>query len=230
MFVSLKLIPAMAQQYKSFNAELPLMTKIVMGFSDAVRHQPLVWVGSALVVFFVISKRKQIMESKAMGHIMLHAPILGPLYRKMLIARMFRVLSMLLNNGTRIGRAFEITAIATGHPEMRDALLDTGKRVIGGDDLHVAFSYNQHIFGKEATKTLAFLRLASHTGDAAPILSRMANAAEDEVEAQAEVVNKLMEPLMLAILSVVVGGILFAVYFPMFNLGTVVFKQNGLNK
>jgi type IV pilus assembly protein PilC len=230
MFVSVKLIPAMADQYKSFGAQLPLMTRVIMGFSNLIRTQPWFWAACALVIFFIYSKRRQIMDSQWMGYLKLHTPIMGPLYRKVLIARMFRVLSMLLNNGTRIGRAFEITAVATGHPEMRDAILDTGKRIIAGDDLHVAFSYNQKIFGAEATKTLAFLRLASHTGDAAPILTRMADSSENEVEAQAEVVNKLMEPVMLGFLAVVVGGILMAVYFPMFNLGTVVFKQNGLSK
>jgi type II secretory pathway component PulF len=230
MFVSVKLIPAMAQQYKSFNADLPLITKIVMGFSDLVRGSPLFWLISIGVVVYIVSKRRQIMNSKAMGKFMLNAPVIGPLYRKMLIAKIFRVLSMLLTNGTRIGRAFEITALASGHPEMRAALLDTGQRVISGDDIHVAFSYNQHIFGKDSAKILAFLRLAAHTGSAGPILTRVANAAEDEVEAQAEIVNKLMEPLMLGVLAVVVGGIIFAVYYPMFNLGSVVMKQSGLSK
>jgi type IV pilus assembly protein PilC len=225
-----KLIPAMAQQYKSFNADLPLITKIVMGFSDLVRGSPLFWLISVGVVAYILSKRRQIMNSKAMGKFMLNAPVIGPLYRKMLIAKIFRVLSMLLTNGTRIGRAFEITALASGHPEMRAALLDTGQRVIAGDDIHVAFAYNQHIFGKDSSKILAFLRLAAHTGSAGPILTRVANAAEDEVEAQAEIVNKLMEPLMLGVLAVVVGGIIFAVYYPMFNLGSVVMKQSGLSK
>jgi len=230
MFVSIKLIPALAAQYKSLNAELPLMTRIVMKFSDFIRTQPLFWVAFLCAIVYIYSKRTQIMNSNLMSRFMLNAPVLGRLYRKMLIARMFRVLSLLLTGGTRIGRAFEITAIATGHPELRDALLDTGQRVIAGDDLHVAFSYNQKIFGKDAPKILAFLRLAAHTGAAGPILTRVAAASEAEVEAQAEVVNKLIEPLMLAMLSVVVGGIIFAVYFPMFNLGTVVFKQSGLSK
>jgi type IV pilus assembly protein PilC len=226
MFVSLKLLPEMAKQYASFGAKLPLATQICLDFSTLVRTQPIFWAVSIGLFIYVYVKRREIMGSVIVADIMLKAPIIGPLYRKMLVARMFRVLAMLLNNGTRIGRAFEITALATGHHQMRDALLNTGQRVIAGDNLYVAFSYNQHIFGKEAPKILAFLRLASHTGDAASILTRVANAAEDEVEAQAEVVNKLMEPVMMAILSVVVGGILFAVYFPMFNLGQVVLKGN----
>jgi type II secretory pathway component PulF len=226
MFVSIKLMPAMAKQYASFHAELPMMTKIVIAFSDMVRHQPIFWIVTLALLIYAYAKRRQIMSSDFMCNAMLNFPVMGPLYRKMLIARMFRVLSMLLQGGTRIGRAFEITAIATGHPRLRAALLDTGQRVIAGDDLHVAFSYNQAIFGKDSAKTLAFLRLASHTGSAGPILTRVAKAAEDDVEAQAEIVNKLLEPLMLAALSVVVGGILFAVYFPMFNLGNVMFKQS----
>lgn len=229
MFVSIKLIPAMAAQYASFNAELPLATRVVMGFSDMVRHQPLFWVACIIVVVLLYSKRQKIMGSDFMARAMLKMPAMGNLYRKVLVARMFRVLSMLLHNGTRIGRAFEITALATGHPVMRDAVLDTGRRIIAGDDLHIAFSYNQHIFGSDSARLLAFLRMAAHTGDAAPILTRIATASEDEVEKQADMVNKLIEPLLLALLSVVVGGIIFAVYFPMFNLGTVVFKQSGLS-
>ncbi len=228
MFISIKLIPAMAKQYASFNAELPLMTQIVVKFSDIVRHQPMFWVILFGLGTYIFTKRGQIMQSRYMLKFMISAPVMGPLYRKMLIARMFRVLSMLLAGGTRIGRAFEITAIATGHPEMRDALLETGQRIIAGDDLHVAFSYNQKIFGKDSPKILAYLRLASHTGAAGPILTRVANAAEAEVESQADVVNKLIEPLMLAMLSVVIGGIIFAVYFPLFNLGQVVFKGSGM--
>jgi type IV pilus assembly protein PilC len=226
MFVSLKLLPEMAKQYASFGAELPLATKICLGFSNLVRHQPLFWVVLIGALIYLYVKRRQIMGSRFVADIMIKFPVIGPLYRKMLIARMFRVLAMLLNNGTRIGRAFEISALATGHHQIRDALLNTGQRVIAGDNLYVAFSYNQSIFGKEAPKILAFLRLASHTGDAAPILTRMADAAENEVEGQAEVVNKLMEPIMMGFLSVVVGGILFAVYYPMFNLGQVVLKGN----
>jgi type IV pilus assembly protein PilC len=107
---------------------------------------------------------------------------------------------------------------------MRDALLDTGQRIVAGDDLHIAFAHNQRIFGTESTKIIAYLRLASHTGSAGPILQRVASASEEEVEAQAEVVNKLVEPIMLALLSVVIGGLVFAVYYPMFNLGQVMFK------
>lgn len=225
MFISIKLIPTMAKQYASFDAELPVMTQWVMKFSDLVRTSPLFWVIMVGGFVYAYTKRRTIMGSRIMSKIMISAPIMGPLYRKMLIAKMFRVLSMLLAGGTRIGRAFEITAIASGHPEIRDALLETGQRVIAGDDLHVAFSYNQKIFGKDAPRILAFLRLASHTGAAGPILTRVANAAEAEVEGQAEVVNKLIEPIMLALLSVVIGGIIFAVYFPLFNLGQVVFNK-----
>jgi len=219
----------MAAQYASFHAELPLMTRIVIQFSNLVRTQPWFWVILFAIGIYIYAKRSQIMNSALMGRVMLGAPVMGRLYRKVLIAKMFRVLSMLLAGGTRIGRAFEITAIATGNAEMRDALLDTGQRVIAGDDLHVAFSYNQKIFGKDAPKILAFLRLASHTGSAGPILTRVASAAETEVEGQADVVNKLLEPLMLAVLSVVIGGIVFAVYFPLFNLGQVVFQQSGMH-
>ncbi len=228
MFISIKLIPAITAQYKNFHAELPMMTKVVIAFSDLVRTQPLFWVALVVTGVYIWSRRSDLMRSPLLFKMMLRFPVVGNLYRKMLLARMFRVLSMLLEGGARIGRSFEIAALTTGSQEIRAALLNTGQRVTAGAELHVAFSHNQHIFGKDASRILAFLRLATHTGTPGPILTRVADATEAEAEAQADVVNKLMEPLLLAMLSVVIGGIIFAVYFPLFNLGQVVFKSSGI--
>lgn len=230
MFISIKLIPAVTAQYKSFNAELPMATKVVIAFSDLVRHQPMFWVIFIGLSLYIWSRRGDILNSQLAFKTMLRFPVMGTLYRKMLLARMFRVLAMLLSGGARIGRSFEIAALTTGSNEFRKALLSTGQHVTAGASLHVAFAHNQAIFGADASRILAFLRLASHTGAAAPILTKIADATEQEVEAQADVLNKLLEPLLLAMLSIVIGGIIFAVYFPLFNLGQVVFKSSGIGK
>jgi len=225
MFIGIKLVPQISKMYDSFHATLPLPTKMVLWFSQMARTQPLFWVILVGGIIYLAMNLKRIMESDFFIRLALRIPVLGELMRKTMIARAFRVLSMLLSGGIRVGTAFEITALATGFSDFRNSFLDSGKRIVSGDELHIAFTHNKHLFGSNGDRYIAYLRLAAHTGAAGDILNRVAANLEDDIEKQTDVLQRLIEPLLLGMIAVIVGGVILAVYYPIFNLGSVLNKH-----
>jgi type IV pilus assembly protein PilC len=223
-YITTKVVPMVSKQYASFNAELPKITLFVVKISDIMQSRyflpPVI-----LVLWLLYAKRRLILDSDWFQRMLLATPILGNMLRKMILARIFRALSMLLTGGVRIARAFEIASMVAESREYQTSLQGVGQRLVSGDELHIAFTRFQTIFGKDSTRVIAFLRLASHTGNAAPILEKLASGFEDEVERQADILQQLLEPLMMAGLSLMVGGVIFAAYYPIFNLGQVVLKN-----
>jgi len=220
MFIGLKLVPQLEALYKNFDATLPLATKMVLWFSVMARTQPLFWIILIGSIVTLIYKYKDIIESDWFIRFSLKLPIFGEIFRKSMIARAFRVLSMLLNSGVRVKSAFDITAMATGFSDFKKSIEDSGQKIVSGEELHIAFTYNKEIFGKDSDRFIAFLRLAAHTGAAGDILSRVANTLDDDVEKKTDVIQRLLEPILLGIIAVIVGGVIIAVYYPIFNLGS----------
>jgi type IV pilus assembly protein PilC len=131
---------------------------------------------------------------------------------------------MLIGAGVRTQEAFELAAASAGPTRLATALRDIAERVARGEDLALAFAHQQAAFGADGRRLVAFLRVGTHTGKPGAVLGQLADEADTSVERTASVLDKLLEPILLSVLAIGVGGLLFSVYFPLFSLGRVLLK------
>jgi type IV pilus assembly protein PilC len=127
--------------------------------------------------------------------------------------------------GVRTPDAFELAAVSAGNARLAAAMRDVSERVTRGEELAHAFARNQRAIGADGARLVAFLRVGSRVGKPDAVFNQLADEAEIAVERTVSLLDKLIEPLLLSILAVGVGGLLFAVYFPLFNLGNALLKQ-----
>ena len=185
----------------------------------------MLWIGVGGIVALAWTNRDRITASRLFQDATESFPVLGNLLGQLRQARVLRTLGMMLGAGVRTPEAFELAAVSAGHTRMAAALRDISERVTRGEELSHAFAHNQQAFGIDGPRLVAFLRVSSRVGKPDAVLNQMAEEAELAVERTASVLDKLLEPVLLAILAVGVGGLLFAVYFPLFNLGSAILKH-----
>ena len=225
LYVSVTLVPSMARTYEQFGADLPWITQLVVTISALIRGEPMLWIGVGGIVALAWTNRDRIATSRLFQDATESFPVLGNLLGQLRQARVLRTLGMMLGAGVRTPEAFELAAVSAGHTRMAAALRDISERVTRGEELSHAFAHNQQAFGVDGPRLVAFLRVSSRVGKPDAVLNQMAEEAELSVERTASVLDKLLEPVLLAILAVGVGGLLFAVYFPLFNLGSTILKH-----
>jgi type IV pilus assembly protein PilC len=225
LYVSVTLVPSMARTYEQFGANLPWITQFVVTASALIRGEPLLWVVVLGLVAAIWSQRHHIIASQLFQDFTEAVPVLGRLLGQLRLARILRTLGMLLGVGVRTPDAFELAAVSAGNARLAAAMRDVSERVTRGEELAHAFARNQRAIGADGARLVAFLRVGSRVGKPDAVFNQLADEAEIAVERTVSLLDKLIEPLLLSILAVGVGGLLFAVYFPLFNLGNALLKQ-----
>ncbi len=212
-------VPRFASIYSDMGAQLPGPTLIVIKLSRWLVHN-ILWILIAIVILVVLFKR--LLGSKKGRAIWdsftLRVIIFGPLVQKSAIARFARTLSILLTSGVPILQSLEITAKASGNYVIQQAVLKARERIGEGKTI-----------GGPLRETGIFPPLVVHlvtvgeqTGRLSEMLDRIATFYEEEVDAAVEGLASIIEPLMLVFIGVIVGGILIALYLPIFKLGEAV--------
>ena len=210
-----KVIPTFAAMFAGLNAELPLPTRFVISLSNwLVRLLPFLVVGSVLLV--VAFKRYYATHSgrRVVDGVVLKAPIFGTLMRKIAVARFCRTLSTLISSGVPILDGLEITARTAGNAIVEDAIISVRKGVEGG--LTVAQPLKES--GVFPPMVVQMIGVGEQTGALDAMLSKIADFYEEEVDQAVANLLTLMEPVMILFLGVSVGGIIIAMYLPLFDL------------
>jgi type IV pilus assembly protein PilC len=146
--------------------------------------------------------------------ILLKTPILGMILRKIAVARFCRTLATLTSSGVPILESLEITARTAGNAIVEDAILETRKSVEGGKTI-VEPLKDSNVFPNMVVQMIG---VGEQTGALDAMLNKIADFYEDEVDVAVQGLVKLMEPVMIFILGVIIGGIVIAMYLPMFTL------------
>jgi type IV pilus assembly protein PilC len=216
--IVLKVVPAFADFYASFGAELPLITRIILAISNVVRSQLLliVLVGGAAIVAFVIWIR-QIGQRARLDHLVLGAPIVGPIAAKFATSQMARTLATLLGGGLPLVNALEIAAKSVGNQYMASQLDIVNTRVREGQSFAAALEA-RHIFPEVAVK---MAEVGESTGALQEMLNTVADFYDEEIATTMERFVTLVEPALLVIMGVVIAGLLLALYMPLFQLSSV---------
>jgi type IV pilus assembly protein PilC len=210
-----KVIPTFAAMFEGLGAQLPLPTRFVIALSNwLVRLLPFIVVGGVLLV--VAFKRYYATHSgrRVVDGVVLKAPIFGTLMRKIAVARFCRTLSTLISSGVPILDGLEITARTAGNAIVEDAIMAVRKGVEGG--LTVAQPLKES--GVFPPMVVQMIGVGEQTGALDAMLSKIADFYEEEVDQAVSNLLTLMEPVMILFLGVSVGGIIVAMYLPLFDL------------
>jgi len=210
-----KVIPTFAAMFAGLNAELPLPTRFVIALSNwLVRLLPFLIVGGVLLVYAFRRYYATYGGRRIVDRMILGAPVFGPLMRKIAVARFCRTLSTLISSGVPILDGLEITARTAGNAILEDAIMVVRKGVESG--LTVAQPLKET--GVFPPMVVQMIGVGEQTGALDAMLSKIADFYEEEVDQAVANLLTLMEPVMILFLGVSVGGIIIAMYLPLFDL------------
>jgi type IV pilus assembly protein PilC len=210
-----KVIPVFAALFAGLGAELPMPTRIVIALSNFIADYW--WLMTILIVGTIFSLRKYhgtYRGKRVLDGLMLKMPIFGMLLRKIAVARFCRTLSTLTSSGVPILDGLTITAKTAGNSIVEDAIMATRKSVEEGKTISEPLG-DTDVF---PTMVVQMIAVGEQTGALDTMLSKIADFYEDEVDNAVAGLMKLLEPVLIAFLGVAIGGIVIAMYMPMFTL------------
>jgi type IV pilus assembly protein PilC len=210
-----KVIPTFANLFAGLGADLPLPTRVVIALSNGmVRFMPFIIVGIVAGVFGFRSYYATPAGRKTIDAIILKLPVLGILMRKIAVARFCRTLSTLLASGVSILEALDITARTSGNAVVEGAIFTTRKSIERGETIAAPLK-DTAVFPPMVVQMIG---VGEATGALDAMLSKIADFYEEEVDVAVAGLLTLLEPLMIAVLGGIVGGIVIAMYMPIFSL------------
>jgi type IV pilus assembly protein PilC len=212
-------VPAFKEVFKSFGAELPAPTLAIIAISDAfVAYWYIIFggIGGGLYAFFESWKRSEKMQI-AMDRIMLRMPVFGDLVRKAVIARWTRTLSTMFAAGVPLVEALDSVGGAAGNHVYKIATKQIQGEVSTGTNLTTAMT-NVNLF---PNMVLQMVAIGEESGALDGMLSKVADFFEQEVDDAVESLSSLMEPMIMVVLGTLIGGMVVAMYLPIFKLGQV---------
>ncbi len=227
IIMAFTLIPAISKLYISMNATLPLATRVLMAFSDILLKQP--WMAAlpivALLVFFKYWPK--IYRKPIVQITLTHTPTVGNIIRKSAAMVSFRTLALLLQANVRIGTALEIAAKSSNHVEFERFFLTVRDHIAEGLSLPESFLMESHRLGPDGRMVAAVVQMAGETGGVNEMLDELATDYEEDLDIVANSIDKILEPIVLVMLGLIVGGLVYAIYGPIFNLSKVILPQKG---
>jgi type IV pilus assembly protein PilC len=210
-----KVIPTFANLFAGLGAELPLPTRVVIAASNGlVRFGPIIIVAICAAGYGFKQYYASVNGRRVVDAVMLKMPILGNLMRKIAVARFCRTLSTLLASGVSILEALDITARTAGNAIVEEGILTTRKSIERGETIAAPLKETA-VFPPMVVQMIG---VGEATGALDTMLSKIADFYEEEVDVAVAGLLTLMEPLMIALLGGIVGGIVIAMYMPIFSL------------
>jgi type IV pilus assembly protein PilC len=210
-----KVIPTFASLFAGLGAELPLPTQVVIWLSNSVvRLGPFIVVGVIAGVYGIRQYYATNNGRHVIDRTLLRAPVLGMILRKIAVARFCRTLSTLISSGVPILDGLEITAKTAGNAIVEDAIMSTRKSIERGETIAEPLK----VTGVFPAMVSQMIGVGEATGALDTMLAKIADFYEEEVDTAVAGLLTLLEPLMIAFLGVVVGGIVIAMYLPIFSL------------
>ncbi len=213
-------VPAFAEVFKSFGAALPAPTLFVMALSDFfVKYWYLIFGGTfGSVYFFFQAWQRNIQMQRFMDRILLQAPVFGSVIRKATIARWTRTLATMFSAGVPLVEALDSVGGASGNAVYLDATIKIQTEVTTGTSLTVAMQ-NANVFPPMVTQMVA---IGEESGALDAMLGKVADFYEAEVDDAVAALSSMMEPIIMVVLGVLIGGLVVSLYLPIFKLGSVV--------
>lgn len=213
-------VPQFQELFQGFGADLPAFTQMVINLSEFMqKYWWLVLFGIGAAVYgFVTAKKRSLAVRQSLDRLSLKIPVIGAILEKSAIARFARTLATMFAAGVPLVEAMESVAGATGNSVFEQATLRMKDEVSTGTQLQQSMR-STNLFPNMVVQMVA---IGEESGSLDEMLSKVADFYEQEVDNLVDGLSSLLEPLIMAILGVVVGGLVIAMYLPIFKLGAVV--------
>jgi type IV pilus assembly protein PilC len=219
IFMMIFVIPTFAKMFQGLGAELPLPTKIVMWLSDFVQKAIIfIVLGIAGMIWGIKRYYATDNGSKVIDRILLKIPVIGTLLKKVAVARFTRTMGTLLASGVPILEGLLITARSSGNRVVEAAVMQARTAVMAGRTLADPLK-STPVF---PPMVVHMINVGENTGALDSMLSKIADFYDDEVDTAVSALTALLEPMMIVFLGVVVGGMVVAMYLPIFKMVTLV--------
>ena len=218
-FMLLFIIPTFAKMFTDFGGTLPLPTRIVMGVSNFLRANWWLLIGAVVGGYFLFRRYYKTQRGKYnIDKGLLNVPVLGSVIRKGSVARFTRTLGTLISSGVPILNGLEITARTAGNKVIEEAIMETRKSISEGNTIAEPLK-DSGVFPPMVVQMIA---VGEQTGALDEMLDKIADFYDSEVDTAVSALTAIIEPLMIVFMGGIVGGMLIAMYLPMFKLVSVV--------
>jgi type IV pilus assembly protein PilC len=212
-------VPTFAQMFTDVGGSLPLPTQIVMNISNFLQKYIFLLILAVVGALVALSYYYKTDDGKLkIDGIKLNIPVWGDLERKSSISRFAQTLSTLLTSGVTILDALNITAKTAGNKVLEKGIIRTLERITGG--MTIAEPLKET--GVFPPMVIHMISVGEKTGDLAEMLKKISDFYKDEVDAAIDALTSIIEPIMIVVMGAIIGGILIAMYLPMFDMiGTI---------
>lgn len=212
-------VPQFEDMFNDFGADLPVFTRVVIDLSEWVRDYWWLIIIAVIGLFFLLkfSLKRFVHFRRLMDRFILKVPVLGKILQLAAVARFARTLSTTFAAGVPLIEALESVAGAAGNSVYSDAIMAVREDVSTGQPLHQALR-NTQIFNNLVVQMVL---IGEESGALEDMLSKVADGYEEDVDNSVDALSSLLEPLIMVILGVLVGGLVVAMYLPVFELGSV---------
>ena len=218
MIIVLKVVPAFSDFYNGFGAQLPLVTQLIVSFSDFIRENfVIILVAIGVVAVGVLGWIRQKGQKARFDHLILRVPAVGPIASKFSTSQMARTLATLLGGGLPLVNALDIASKSIGNQYMASQLEIVSERVREGESFARALEARK-VFPEVAVK---MAEVGESTGALQDMLNTVADFYDEEISTNMERFVTLVEPVLLVIMGIVIAGLLLALYMPLFQLSSV---------
>lgn len=208
-------IPTFQNMFASVNLVLPLPTRIVIGMSGILTTYWWAILGVIAATVFAINRYYQTPPGRLqIDSMLLRLPVLGDVIRKAAVSRFTRTLGTLISSGVSILDGLEITARTAGNMVIHNAVMDSRASIAGGETIAAPLQKSK-VF---PPMVISMIAVGEQTGGLDEMLSKIADFYDDEVDAAVSTLLSLMEPIMIVVLGVIVGGMVVAMYLPIFDM------------
>lgn len=220
LLLLIKVVPQFESMFQSFDAELPAVTQLTVDLSMLAQQLWLPLLGTATTVILLLRwlTRRSPALVYLLHRLLLRIPVIGNIIDKAAVARFSRTLATTYASGIPLVEGLATAAGSTGNKVYEQAALQTQKEVATGQQLH----FSMRMTNRFPALAIQMVSIGEEAGALDTMLHRVASYYEEDVDNQVDALTSLMEPLIIIVLGILVGGIVVSMYLPIFNLGTVI--------
>jgi type IV pilus assembly protein PilC len=219
MILMIFVIPVFESMFSSAGQSLPLPTQITVMLSKFIKKYIVVILPGMIIGFFLLRKYYQTEKGQTvMDRLLLKAPVFGPLFQKIAVARFSRTLGTLVSSGVPILDGLNIVSRTSGNKVIEAAILNARASIREGETIAEPLGRSGHF----PPMVIQMISVGETTGALDSMLSKIADFYEDEVDVAVGNLTSMLEPLLMMFLGVVIGGVVISMYLPIFNMASAV--------